>query len=190
MPSQVLTKGANVSLTKLMPTASEITIGFSWKVIESAGFKTEVVPCAIACGQDGKAVSPEHVAFFNQLEAAEGSVQYQSDGTLSGGDDEQIDINLKSIPSNITTIAFVLYVNPDLRDPGTLESMRSGAVRVLDRAGNEVLRYDVTSSDTTGVSALMVAELYLRNGEWKFRAVGQGYTNGVKDVAEHYGYDK
>lgn len=186
MTVTVLTKGQNVSLSRLMPMSKNLVVGFSWDVVRSNGPTTEIVPFVIACGQDDKAVSNEHAVYFNQLMEPEGSITYEGDG-LPGGDAEQVEINLDQVPSNIVNIVFLLYVNPDLRTPGTFDAMRSGKIRILDRAGNEVVTYDIKADIDPSVSAMYACELYRRNGEWKFRAVGQGFAGGVKDVAKFFG---
>lgn len=190
MPSTILVRGANTSVSKALPSVSNITIGFSWDVVHGNGPATEIVACAIVCGQDGKAVTDEHVVFFNQLLDPDEGVLYDESGDLPGGDAEQVEVNVGGIPSNVARIAFVLYVNPDLRRPGTFDSMRNAAVRVLDRSGDEFIRYpiDTTDKELGATSAMLAAELYRRGDEWKFRAVGQGYVGGVRDVARDFGF--
>ena len=60
-------------------------------------------------------------------------------------------------------------------------------VRVLDQAsGNELVRYDLNER-FTDETAVIFGELYRRDGgEWKFRAVGQGYRNGLQDLLRHH----
>lgn len=186
MSTTTLTKGANVSLASLIPMARNIVVGFSWDVVQGNGPQTEVAAFVVACGQDGRAVSNDHAVYFNQLMDPDETITYEN-GTLPGGDDEQVEIDLSAIPSNIARIAFILYINPDLRTPGTFDAMRSGKVRVLDRAGNEVVNYQIKSDLEHGISALYACELYRRNNEWKFRAVGQGFRGGVQDVTEFFG---
>ena len=43
--------------------------------------------------------------------------------------------------------------------------------------------------DSARVSALVWGELYLRNGDWRLRAVGQGWADGLAGVARDYGVD-
>lgn len=189
MPTITLTKGANASVTHNVPTATTITVGFSWDVVHSNGPMTEVVPCAIACGQDGLAVTAQHVVFFNQMLSPDEAVSYEPDGSLPGGDVEQVEVDLQRIPSNVMSIALILYVNPDLRQPGTFDSVRDCVVRVLDRAGSEVIRYPVEAADLGPTSAVVAGELYRRQNEWKFRAIGQGFAGGVADVAKNFGFE-
>ena len=189
MPAITLSKGANASVTHNVPTATTITVGFSWHVVQSNGPATEVVPCAIACGQDGLAVTAQHVVFFNQMLSPDEAVSYEPDGSLPGGDVEQIEVDLQRVPSNVMSIALILYVNPDLRQPGTFDSVRECVVRVLDRAGSEVIRYPVEAADLGATSAVVAGELYRRQNEWKFRAIGQGFAGGVADVAQNFGFE-
>lgn len=81
----------------------------------------------------------------------------------------------------------MLYVNPDLRNPGTFAALRAGHVRLLDRAGTPVVRYELDPAELSGLSAVVAAELYRRSGAWKLRAVGTGFTGGIHDVARYYG---
>ena len=99
MSPVTLIRGANASVTNLLPAVSNVTVGFSWSVVQSNGPATEVVACAIVCGQDGKAVSGEHVVFFNQMLSPDEEVVYDPDGSLPGGDQEQIDVSLAKICS-------------------------------------------------------------------------------------------
>lgn len=182
-----LRPGQNVALARMLPGASHVTVGLGWNVVQGSGPQTDVVPAVIALGQDDKAVSPEHVAFFNQLATCDDAVGYEADGRLSGGDCERVSVDLAAVPPNVVTLVFVLYVNPDLRNPGTFDSLRSGHVRLLDRSGVEVVRYDIDIRGSLGLSALVCVELYRHQGAWKFRAVGQGFTGGVREVATAFG---
>ena len=62
-------------------------------------------------------------------------------------------------------------------------------VRVLDEeTGEELVRFDL-SEDFSIETAVVVAELYKRDGEWKFKAVGSGYNGGLKSLCAQYGID-
>ena len=62
-------------------------------------------------------------------------------------------------------------------------------VRVVDEeTGEELIRFDL-SEDFSTETALVVAEIYKHNGEWKFKAVGSGYNGGLKALCNQYGID-
>ncbi|MCL2090794.1 MAG: TerD family protein [Micrococcales bacterium] len=182
-----LQAGQNVALARVLPGASRVAVGLGWNLVQGSGPQTDVVPAVIALGQDRKAVSPQHVAFFNQLTICDDAVGYEADGRLSGGDRERVAVDLAAVPPNVVTLVFVLYVNPDLRNPGTFDSLRSGHVRLVDRSGVEVVRYDIDTKGALGLSALVCVELYRHQSAWKLRAVGQGFTGGVREVATVFG---
>lgn len=176
-----LTRGANASLSELIPLLGTVVVGFGWRVIESRGPAVDLVPSAIVCGEDGRALSDEHLVFFNQLAAPEGSVTYVA------GDEEQIEVDLAGVPEGVERIAFVVYADPDKRRPGSFAAVRSAYMRILDRAGDEVVRYDIEDSEDAEITAMIFGELYRHRGAWKVRAVGQGYRTGIHGVAADFG---
>ncbi|MEJ7783693.1 MAG: TerD family protein [Solirubrobacteraceae bacterium] len=181
-PSVVkLTRGSNASLTELIPMLGTVVVGFGWRVIPSKGPATELVPSAVVCDEDGTALSDEHLVFFNQLATPDGAVQYVEN------DEEQIEVELAAVPETVAKIVFVVYADPDLRQPGNFGSVRSAYVRVCDRRGTEIVRYDIEVSTDVEVTAMIFAEIYRNRGAWKVRAIGQGYTTGLKGVASDFG---
>ena len=176
-----LTRGSNASLTELIPMLGTVVVGFGWRVIPSKGPATELVPSAVVCNADGIALSDDHLVFFNQLATPDGAVQYVE------GDEEQIEVDLTAVPDVVDKIVFVVYADPDLRQPGNFGSVRSAYVRVCDRNGTEMVRYDIQESKDVEVTAMIFAEIYRRQGAWKVRAIGQGYTTGLKGVASDFG---
>ena len=65
--------------------------------------------------------------------------------------------------------------------------MHGAFIRVVNQAdGRELARYDL-SEDASTETAMVFGEIYRRGGEWKFRAVGQGYASGLAGIARDYG---
>ncbi len=65
--------------------------------------------------------------------------------------------------------------------------VRNAFIRIVNQAGGaELARYDL-SEDASSETAMVFGELYRNNGEWKFRAVGQGYATGLKGIALDFG---
>jgi len=60
-------------------------------------------------------------------------------------------------------------------------------VRIVNKdSNNEVARYDL-SEDASVETAMIFGEIYRHSGEWKFKAVGQGYAGGLAALARQYG---
>jgi tellurium resistance protein TerD len=175
-----LQAGANISLTKTNPLLDDIVVGFGWNLINSNGLQPELVPSAIITDTENDALSDEHFVFFNQLATPDDAVRY-----VEGDDSEQIELNLSLIPTDVAKIVFVVYVDPDLRKPGNFGSVREAYIRLADRENNEIVRFELPNPDLS-ITAMIFGELYRYKEEWKFRAIGQGYTTGLAGVAKDY----
>jgi len=175
-----LEAGANTSLTSLNPLLKEIVIGFGWNIVQPSGPATELVPSAVMCDANNVAISDESLIFFNQLSTPDDAVRY-----VTNGDAEQIEVNLALVPEVVEKIVFIVYVDPDVRRPGNFGSVRSAYIRVSDSAEDEMVRFDVAQANTD-VTAMVFGELYRYKGQWKFRAVGQGYSTGLVGVAKDF----
>lgn len=181
VPVTTLEPGANASLTAKNPLLKDLIIGFGWDIIRGNGPLTELVPSAIMCNRDGQAVSDEHFVFFNQLSTPDEAVQY-----VTGDDQEQIEVDLSLIPDTVEKIVFIVYADPDIRKPGTFAAVRHAYIRVADREDNDMVRFSVPDNQTSDVTAMIFGELYRYKSEWKFRAIGQGYSTGLVGVAHDY----
>jgi tellurium resistance protein TerD len=173
--------GANAALTAENPGLTELMVGFGWESIPSRGPQAELVPLAIMCDAHGKSLSNDHLVFFNQIVSQDGSVAFIGDS-----DTEQIDVDLSRVPAEVAKIVFVVYVDPDVRGAGNFSAVRSAYVRVATRDNRELVRFNLPDGEARSVDVLMFGELYRHRDDWKFRALGQGYTTGLAGVARDY----
>ena len=175
-----LESGANTSLSALNPLLKELVIGFGWNVIQPSGPAVELVPSALLCDANNVAISDDSLIFFNQLSTPDDAVRY-----VTSDDAEQIELNLALIPEKVEKIVFIVYVDPDVRRPGNFGSVRNAYIRVADREDSDMVRYDIAQANAD-VTAMVFGEVYRYKGQWKFRAVGQGYTTGLAGVAKDF----
>ena len=103
------------------------------------------------------------------------------------GDDETINVELPLVPAHVERIVFPVSIHEaDVRRQ-SFGQVLNAFIRVVDRVtGAEVTRYDL-SEDASSETAMIFGELYRHSGEWKFRAVGQGYASGLAGIARDYG---
>ncbi len=186
-----LSKGGNVSLTKEAGSAglSAVLVGLGWDVRTTTGNDFDLDASALACGPDGRVVSDQYFVFFNNLESPDGSIQHTGDN-LTGegeGDDEAIKVNLASVPAEIDKIVFPVSIYDADSRQQTFGQVRNAFIRIVNQAnGSELARYDL-SEDASTETAMLFGELYRNGAEWKFRAVGQGYNNGLAGIARDFG---
>jgi tellurium resistance protein TerD len=184
-----LTKGGNVSLTKAAPGLAAVTVGLGWDARTTDGQAFDLDASAIACDAAGKVLSDKHFVFFNNLTVPDGTVEHTGDN-LTGegeGDDEQIKVNLASVAPDIDKVVFPVSIYNAESGGQSFGQVRNAFIRVVNQSdGVELARYDL-SEDASTETAMVFGELYRSGPEWKFRAVGQGYTSGLAGIARDYG---
>jgi tellurium resistance protein TerD len=184
-----LSKGGNVSLTKEAPGLSAVTIGLGWDERTTNGEAFDLDASAIILGADGTALSDKHFVFFNNLTSPDGSVEHTGDNLTGGGDgdDEQIKLNLAGMAAEADRVVFPVSIYDAEGRHQAFGQVRNAFIRVVDQAdGRELTRYDL-SEDASTETAMIFGELYRNGGEWKFRAVGQGYASGLAGIAKDFG---
>ena len=137
----------------------------------------------------GKATSDSDFIFYNNPTHPSGSVQYMGDNRTGAGDgdDEQVSIDLSLVPANIDRIAFTVTIYDYETRKQNFGQVSNAFIRIVDVANNvELMRYDL-SEDFSIETALVIAELYRNNGEWKFQAVGSGFQGGLAALCANYG---
>ena len=184
-----LTKGGNVSLTKMAPSLTAVTVGLGWDVRTTTGADFDLDASALLCGATGKVIDDQHFVFFNNLRSPDGSVEHTGDN-LTGdgdGDDESIKVNLATVPATVDKIVFPVSIYDATTRGQSFGQVANAFIRVVDQSnGAELARYDL-SEDASTETAMIFGELYRHNGEWKFRAIGQGYASGLAGIARDYG---
>lgn len=184
-----LSKGANVSLTKTDPSIKRVLVGLGWDARSTDGQDFDLDASAFLLSASGKVRSPADFIFYNNLASVEGSVKHTGDNRTGegDGDDESLKINLDLVPADVAKIVFVVTIH-DAAARGQNFGQVSGAfIRLVNEdTQKEVARYDL-SEDASTETAMLFAELYRHNGEWKFKAIGQGYKGGLSSVCAEYG---
>ncbi|MEV0690406.1 TerD family protein [Streptomyces sp. NPDC050388] len=183
-----LAKGGNVSLSKAAPNLTQVMIGLGWDARSTTGAPFDLDASALMCS-DGRVMGDEWFIFYNQLTSPDGSVQHTGDN-LTGegdGDDESLLVDLSKVPVRCDKIVFPVSIHL-ADDRGQAFGQVSNAfIRVVNQAdGQELARYDL-SEDASTETAMIFGELYRHQGEWKFRAVGQGYASGLRGIALDFG---
>ena len=184
-----LGKGGNVSLSKEAPGLSAVLIGLGWDVRTTTGADYDLDASALLLNASGRVASDQHFVFYNNLRSPDGSVEHTGDN-LTGegeGDDEVIKVNLAGVPADVHKIVFPVSIYEAESRQQSFGQVRNAFIRVVNQANSqEIARYDL-SEDASTETAMVFGELYRHSGEWKFRAVGQGYASGLAGIASDFG---
>ena len=184
-----LQKGGNLSLSKTDPTLTNVLIGLGWDPRATDGQDFDLDASAFLLGANGKVRSEADFIFYNQLKSADGSVEHTGDNRTGAGDgdDEVVKVDLSRVPADVDKIVFVVTIHEADARKQNFGQVGGSFIRVVnEKSSAEVVRYDL-AEDASTETAMVFAELYRNAGEWKFRAIGQGYAGGLKAVANSYG---
>ena len=183
-----LQKGGNLSLSKTDPTLTNVLIGLGWDPRATDGQDFDLDASAFLLGANGKVRSEADFIFYNQLKSADGSVEHAGDNRTGAGDgdDEVVKVDLTRVPADVDKIVFVVTIHEADARKQNFGQVGGSFIRVVnEKSSAEVVRYDL-AEDASTETAMVFAELYRNAGEWKFRAIGQGYAGGLKAVANSY----
>ncbi|MFL6162075.1 MAG: TerD family protein [Jatrophihabitantaceae bacterium] len=182
----VMRRGSNVPLTQENPTLTSVVLGIRFSAGAEKLLIDNLVVAAILCDSSAKAISDEHFVFFNQLTTPDLSVSQLAE--VVGEDQEQIEVDLTMVPSEVSRIVFVLYLNEGMLTHRSLGQLREVVIRVLNLSDNrELVRSENLADGLTAETAIALGELYRRAGEWKFKVIGDGYAKGIAGIAADYG---
>ena len=186
-----LTKGQRVSLEKVAPGLSEVFVGLGWDVkATDTGCDFDLDSSVFLLDANGKLISEAHFIFYNNLTSpdANKSVQHMGDNLTGAGegDDEVIKIDLKKVPSEIPTIVVTVTIHEAEARRQNFGQVQNAFIRVINSQTNqEVIRYDLVEDYSTE-TAMIMAELYLKDNEWRINAIGSGYQGGLQALFDRY----
>lgn len=198
-----LQKGQKVDLRKADGSSlRKVMVGLGWDEVEKSGggflsglfgggSNAQDIDCdatAFLC-VGGKVINADDVVYFGNLEHKSGAVRHMGDNLTGAGegDDEQIFVNLSSLPKQYDRIIFVVNIYKASERHQHFGMIRNAFIRICDDDNHqELCRYNL-SENYDGMTAMVFGEIYLRNGQWKFNAIGQATKdNSIADLAKRF----
>lgn len=187
--SVTLQKGGNVSLAKASPGLRLVLIGLGWDARTTQGVEFDLDASAFLLDDRDRVLADEYFVFYNNLVSPDGSVEHTGDNRTGEGegDDEAIKVALAEVPAAVQRIVVVVSIHDAVARHQNFGQVRNAFMRIVDAETEvEVARFDL--SEEAGIETTMIfGELYRRDADWKFRAVGQGYSSGLEGVARDFG---
>ena len=184
-----LNKGGNLSLSKTDPTLVRILIGLGWDERATDGASFDLDGSAFLLTASGKVRGDHDFIFYNQLKSQDGSVEHTGDNRSGqgDGDDESLLVDLSKVSPEVEKIAVTVTIHDAQSRGQNFGQIANAFIRVVNQdSGIEIVRFDL-AEDYSTETAMVFGEVYRHNGEWKFRAVGQGYAGGLAAMCQQYG---
>lgn len=190
-----LTKGGRINLAKEAPNMTKVRVGLSWKPNTfDSGFAYDIDVTAFVLRQEassGKSVmlSEDHMVFYNNLVTPEGAVKHLGDNRTGQGegDDETLIVDLKAMPNNADEISFIVTIHEATERKQNFGQIPGCSIKLYnDETGDVVAKYDL-EEDFSSETAVQFGSLYKKDGNWGFKAVGQGFNVGLAEFVVGYG---
>ena len=185
-----LQKGQKIDLTKGNKSLKKVLIGLGWDTNKYSGrFDFDLDAAAFCCDNNDKVKDELDFIFYNNLKHPSGAIEHMGDNLTGGseGDDEQIIVDLEKLPQNIQKINFTVTIYDADKRQQNFGQVSNAFVRVVNQDTNEeLIRYDL-GEDFSIETAIVVAQLYKHNGEWKFNAIGSGFQGGLAALCRNFG---
>ncbi|NHN29467.1 TerD family protein [Paenibacillus agricola] len=185
-----LTKGQKIDLTKTNPGMTKVLIGLGWDTNKYDGGTAFDLDASVFClNASGKASSEKDFIFYNNPANPNNSIVHTGDNKTGegDGDDEQVKVDLASVPPEVEKVSICITIHDAQTRSQNFGQVSNAYARIVNEETNvELIRYDL-GEDFSIETAIVVAELYRNNGEWKFSAVGSGYQDGLNGLVRDYG---
>jgi tellurite resistance protein TerA len=114
-----------------------------------------------------------YMVFYNQLASPEGAVKLDL-----GGGKARFAVNLEALPASIAKLVFVAAIDGN----GTMRALGQSAMSL-----GGAIRFPWSGFDFQDEKAVIVGEIYRKDGTWRFGAVGQGFNGGLSALLKHFG---
>lgn len=174
--THAMLKGSNVPLD-----ATAVRAVLRWTPGQGV---PDVDASALLLGPDGRVRSDEDFVFYNQPRHPSGKVWRLGKKRGAEGLTDTIQTDLTGVESGVGQILLVASA-----DDVTFDRVRDLRILLYDAAlaDGEPLAYFDIKPETGAETALICGELYRRGEGWKFRALGEGYSNGLVGLATDFG---
>ena len=182
-----LNKNDILDLTKRNPGLKKVSLGAGWDIANN-GLDYDLDIAAFLLNANGKVQNiPDDVIFFNNMQGQGIYLEGDNRTGAGEGDDERIRIDLESIPAHVQKIVFVVTIHEAQAKRQTFGMVENSYVRLVDLENNkrEICRFNLKENGST-VTSVIFSELYKQNGEWQFKAIGEGKIADLNGVLALY----
>ena len=191
-----LQKGQKVNLRKEDGGAlRRVMVGLGWdEVKQKRGFfapKPQDIDCdaSVFVCVNGHLMGTDDIVYFGNLTHKSSCIRHMGDNLTGAGegDDEQIMVDLASMPSQYDKLVVVVNIYQAAQRKQHFGMIQNAFIRIVDADNNqEMCKYNL-SENYDGMTAMIFGELYRYNNEWKFNAIGQGTRdNGLGELANRF----
>ena len=176
-------KGARVDITKNQVNVSKIIVEVGWETKAQLDIDSSI----FMIGSDGKCLNDESMIFYGNSSSADGSIHH-SVLTHPSKHREQFQIELKKVSPITDKMVLTLTIYEGEKSGENFSQMVNAYVKIMDAdSQQEILLYHLDHYHIE--NTLVLAEIYRRNGKWKFSTNTGGFAGGLASLCQHFGLE-
>ncbi|MBD2412415.1 stress protein [Nostoc calcicola FACHB-389] len=182
-----LSKGGRFNLSQEAPNLKKVAIGLGWQV-NQAGQAYDIDASVFMLGIDGKIPDEKYFVFYNNLRSLDGSLTHSGDNRTGegNGDDETIYVDLAKVNPAIQEIVFVVTIHEGQAKNQNFSQIKNAFIKIYNHENrNSLTRYNLREAFSQE-TALEFGRLYKKDNQWRFQAVGEGYSSGLQSFVDKY----
>ena len=179
------------SLTKRVSKGQKVPLNFGSKKIKvNFGWNVKNPICdvdvsAFLLSGSGKVVGDDYFVFYGQESSPEKSVLFKNVETANVL--EVFDIDTAVLNPAVAKIVFVMTINDALENSLNFSMLKDAYIQIVDPLNNTELASFLVEEYYNNINSMMMGEIYLHNGAWKFNAIGNGVNKDLAGLCEFYG---
>ncbi len=185
-----LSKGGRVNLSKEAPGLSKVLAGLGWNPNKTdTGASFDLDTSVFMLKEDGKVLNESSFIFYNNPKSTDGSVTHTGDNKTGegAGDDEAVTIELPKVDQAVSEIVFIVTIHDANNRKQNFGQVSNSYIRLVNTAdNNELAKYEL-DEDYSTETAIEFGRLYKKDGEWRFKASGEGFNSGLKGFCDKFG---
>ena len=177
--SKRVSKGQKVPLTF---SSNKIKVNFGWNVNNSA---CDVDVSAFLLAGNGKVVGDDFFVFYGQESSPERSVLFKN--VEEANVLQVFDIDTSILNPAVQKIVFVMTINDAIEKALNFGMLKDAYIQIMDPVTNAEVASFLVEEYYNNINSMMMGEVYLHNGAWKFNAIGNGVNKDLAGLCEFYG---
>lgn len=188
-PKNKISRGDEINITHKDPTMRQILVGLGWDMKKFDSEPLDLDASIFLLNVHEKTRIDEDFVFYNNSQGGDNSVRHLGDNRTGAGDgdDEQIMLDLNTIPLDVATIIFVLSIYDEEHENPDFSMVKNVYFRIVNQdREHELFRYEL-DEELNGNTGLIVARMERVGNEWIFRAIGETVPGGLGQIARNYG---
>jgi tellurium resistance protein TerD len=187
----VLVRGQNTELEKNSHGLTHITIELGWLAPMLLDANVEIDPTVFLLQENGEVRDDHDFIFFNNSKSTCHSVELISSNLTDASGFKKADfvVSLSTVPSDIQKMAFCLTIDGPGSKDFFFKHVRKAHMRIINKNNMQGLyRFDLKADDIQGTEkTLIIGEIYRYRKGWKFKAISQGFAQGLEKLCKHHG---